>query len=88
MTQNWEYRDKYPHMTFPGFSEPLLYSDYVVEEKRQSRYAANDSYRVEVGVKCPRCLKENKGELGHGMLGVCKCGLHMVVFGNRLTIWM
>jgi len=63
------------------------FSQFVLKEKKPSRFVPRATLTVEVGISCPRCA-ERLPMLEHGGKQKCvKCNLNMQVFGNGITLW-
>lgn len=65
-------------------SERLSLYNYMIMEERRSKIDPDATYKVEVGIRCPKC-KSVGPVIEHGETRQCKdCGLHMTIYGAIL----
>lgn len=57
---------------------------YTIVEERRSKIDPDATYKIEVGVRCPKC-KSVGPTIEHGETRKCRnCGLYMTVYGAAI----
>lgn len=63
--------------------EDLMYSDYEIEETKQSEIDSEKILHITVAFKCPNCANRLT-PLKHDESFRCYCGMYMTRHGNNL----